>query len=597
MQGCFLIGLWERVPVNSGCAWVRCWLLAVVLCFGSAGQGQTNTQMIQSAAWYQRPLGVGVVAKSYQFDNLFGSPQAIYVVEADMNVAGVEIELPYRQNAAKLTVPSFAGTVPGATAAVNGNFFDTAGSVQFLRVNGVNVTSTLPAVADAGGIAISASGDLRALERPGAGWASLAGPDVMATNIPVVKNGARYPFSQEPFYQTDRHPRTMIGVTPSNKLLMVAVDGRISNSAGMTFVEMAETMLALGARNAVNMDGGGSTTMWDRHTPGNGVSNIPSGGSLRAVANSVVLVAPPLQGPGPEFDAQRTFTGNNASPHTPISVALKEGESASISIPFVNRGTTAWTTSNVFLATTEQRNRVSNMYDPGTWVSPSTVGTIASGSVLPGQTGYFPVRILAPDVTKPTSYVESFGLRTAQGVFFGPEQNRVHVTVMPKTDAEVVVESTLPNGQVNTFAYSESPALSNTTSKSSVSNPPVHGMGARFNAAVGSTATFTPDIPSAGSYNVFVTMGAGSNNNALTNYTIMRPQGNITGSVRLTYTDPALVNQWKLLESGVELQAGTGNSIRFTNVDGNNASGRRFVMDAVRFSRLAESGVTDWSIY
>lgn len=58
------------------------------------------------------------------------------------------------------------------------------------------------------------------------------------------------------------HPRTAIGFTADKKtMIMAVVDGRQTQSRGMTQQEMAELMLSLGAHNALNFDGGGSSTM------------------------------------------------------------------------------------------------------------------------------------------------------------------------------------------------------------------------------------------------------------------------------------------------------------------------------------------------
>ena len=59
-----------------------------------------------------------------------------------------------------------------------------------------------------------------------------------------------------------RHPRTMAGITGDGTLVLVAIDGRqIDYSAGASFEEEAGVMRALGAVEAVNLDGGGSTTL------------------------------------------------------------------------------------------------------------------------------------------------------------------------------------------------------------------------------------------------------------------------------------------------------------------------------------------------
>ncbi len=80
-----------------------------------------------------------------------------------------------------------------------------------------------------------------------------------------------------------RHPRTAMGITRDRRtFLLVAVDGRSTRSAGMYGTELARLMELLGAWQAFNLDGGGSTTFWQR---GRGVLNRPSDGAERAVAN------------------------------------------------------------------------------------------------------------------------------------------------------------------------------------------------------------------------------------------------------------------------------------------------------------------------
>jgi exopolysaccharide biosynthesis protein len=61
-----------------------------------------------------------------------------------------------------------------------------------------------------------------------------------------------------------RHPRAALGVT-DDALLAVTCDGRRTGvDAGLSMVELATVMLELGARSAINLDGGGSTTLVHR---------------------------------------------------------------------------------------------------------------------------------------------------------------------------------------------------------------------------------------------------------------------------------------------------------------------------------------------
>jgi hypothetical protein len=85
------------------------------------------------------------------------------------------------------------------------------------------------------------------------------------------------------------HPRTAIGIDrDTHTILLLVVDGRQSFSRGYTMVEMAGLMQDLGADEALNLDGGGSSTMIAKRPNGRvKVINSPSDGRERHVANAV----------------------------------------------------------------------------------------------------------------------------------------------------------------------------------------------------------------------------------------------------------------------------------------------------------------------
>jgi hypothetical protein len=88
-----------------------------------------------------------------------------------------------------------------------------------------------------------------------------------------------------------RHPRTAIGVTPAGRILMVVVDGRRSDSKGVTLTRLAELMRSLRASYAMNLDGGGSSTMVVRGKKGGlQVVNQPSDGKQRRVSSAVLVI-------------------------------------------------------------------------------------------------------------------------------------------------------------------------------------------------------------------------------------------------------------------------------------------------------------------
>lgn len=83
-----------------------------------------------------------------------------------------------------------------------------------------------------------------------------------------------------------RAPRTAIGYLGGTSILMITVDGRQKHSIGMTLYELARLMRELGAEDAINLDGGGSTAMVVRGK----LVNHPSDGVERSVNNALVLV-------------------------------------------------------------------------------------------------------------------------------------------------------------------------------------------------------------------------------------------------------------------------------------------------------------------
>ncbi|WP_218094240.1 phosphodiester glycosidase family protein [Paenibacillus solanacearum] len=92
---------------------------------------------------------------------------------------------------------------------------------------------------------------------------------------------------------TERHPRTMVAAK-QGKLYLVAVDGRQPGySDGMTLAEGAYYLQSLGMENALNIDGGGSTTYYVREPGDSGVSlqNRPSDGHDRAVGNALAVLS------------------------------------------------------------------------------------------------------------------------------------------------------------------------------------------------------------------------------------------------------------------------------------------------------------------
>jgi exopolysaccharide biosynthesis protein len=118
-------------------------------------------------------------------------------------------------------------------------------------------------------------------------WSTVAdaiggGPVLVRDGRPVYRANEAFEVAQI----APRHPRTAIGQTADGRILLVVVDGRQAGySVGMTTFEMALTMTRLGAVRAMQLDGGGSTTLAFDGT----VLNRPSDGRERPISTALML--------------------------------------------------------------------------------------------------------------------------------------------------------------------------------------------------------------------------------------------------------------------------------------------------------------------
>jgi hypothetical protein len=132
-------------------------------------------------------------------------------------------------------------------------------------------------------------------------WAAAAdivgGAGLLVRDGELVNDWAVERFN--PGFAESRHPRTAIGTHPDGAVWLVTVDGRQPQlSAGMTLIELRTLAHSLGLSNALNLDGGGSTTMW----AGGRVVNSPSDAAgPRKVSDALLIMRreSPKPGAGP----------------------------------------------------------------------------------------------------------------------------------------------------------------------------------------------------------------------------------------------------------------------------------------------------------
>ncbi len=106
----------------------------------------------------------------------------------------------------------------------------------------------------------------------------------------LVRNGQIVAPDKSEF-DTTRHPRTVVGADAAGGLWAVVIDGRQTQSVGASLVETAAIMRRLGCVEAMNLDGGGSSTI----SLFGMVLNRPSGGVERAIGNAVLWHGPRSQ--------------------------------------------------------------------------------------------------------------------------------------------------------------------------------------------------------------------------------------------------------------------------------------------------------------
>jgi len=249
--------------------------------------------------WEKEKIAPGLIWKSshtYLNDSV---PQNINLLIVNLR----KREIGVVHNPEKNVRTSIQASEAGAIAVVNGGFFNVknGGSVSYLKMKGRIVDSDtakkwLPNSNLNGAVMISSSGEVMIEKRMTNSWydSHPEYEDILVTGPMLVEDGILSTLPGTSLV-TNKHPRTCAGIRNRNKVIFMTLDGRTEEAAGMTLDELAKFMLLLRCRDAVNFDGGGSTTMWIRDKSFNGVVNMPSDNKMfdhegeRAVANILVI--------------------------------------------------------------------------------------------------------------------------------------------------------------------------------------------------------------------------------------------------------------------------------------------------------------------
>ncbi|RYU92947.1 phosphodiester glycosidase family protein [Emticicia agri] len=287
-------------------------LLVSQICIAQRVQS-VDSLIISITNWKTQPLGNRILWKSYHFDqkDVFESNQMINILETPLKNKKIKFGLAAADEkktdntAKRLLLPtSKIASQNQAIAAVNAGFFDTknGGAVDFLKIDGKVMDTTrvvnVPRLPTHAIAAVSIhQNKVRIIKGVNkSGWEKeLTEENVLLTGPLLLLNGVTQALEKNAF-NDNRHPRTCACITKNKKLLLITVDGRSSESYGMTLPELTSLARALKCKDAINFDGGGSTTMYIAGQPENGVVNYPSDNKIfdhageRSVSNIFVLL-------------------------------------------------------------------------------------------------------------------------------------------------------------------------------------------------------------------------------------------------------------------------------------------------------------------
>ena len=271
--------------------------LLLFICLTQFAFAQNDSIVIKNAPWKTTKLDKKILWKSIIFANkeLFNANESINILEIRLKNKRIKFGLAAADSLKadnlqkRLLLPtSKLAQNNEALVAINAGFFDTknGGAVDFLKIGGTIIDTVrlvnVPRLPFHSIAALTIHQNkvsiIKGEEK--VGWEkNLKADNVLLTGPLLMLNGKIEELPKTPF-NDNRHPRTCACVTNDKKLLLITIDGRSSQSFGMTLAELSYLAKMLNCKDAINFDGGGSTTMYIKGQPENGVVNYPSDNKL-----------------------------------------------------------------------------------------------------------------------------------------------------------------------------------------------------------------------------------------------------------------------------------------------------------------------------
>ena len=250
----------------------------------AVGANKRDSLLIIKADWKVTTTPEGLTHKQAQIKGLFNSVQSINLIEIPRS-AKMKVGIAGDEGMKRT---SQQATEKGALAAINGTYYNmvTGNSVCFYKINNqvLDTTTNGEFKSRVNGAIREVKGNIEIIDwnkEIEANYKKNKGT-VLASGPIMVDNGRISDWSKcdKKFIET-RHPRSAIFTKKNGTIVFLTVDGRSEgNAAGMSIPELAYLAKILGAEDAINLDGGGSTTLWLKGAPENGVLNYPSDNKL-----------------------------------------------------------------------------------------------------------------------------------------------------------------------------------------------------------------------------------------------------------------------------------------------------------------------------
>ena len=240
-------------------------------------QTEADSIAIVSAQWETTVTSDGIIHKRGVFTDLYKGPQYINLIEISASK-----KLHFDIAISKMRQTSLISREHQALASINGSFYnmkegfsvcylgkgkeviDTTENHLFKRCTGAVFVHKKKARI----LPWNKKIETEYKQKKGATLAS----------GPLLRQDGKDVWNDEnDTFNKTKHPRSAIFTTKDKKTVFITVDGRREgNATGVSIAELTHLIRILGGHDALNLDGGGSTTLWMEGAPENGVLNSPS---------------------------------------------------------------------------------------------------------------------------------------------------------------------------------------------------------------------------------------------------------------------------------------------------------------------------------